>query len=77
MPKKVISEQQAEAHRVAQAWAKEIHKSQIAKGLRPADGESEEEDIVENVKQVIVDLSEKTNESNFIYIDCINGEEKE
>tara|TARA_R110000772_G_scaffold205895_2_gene316528 strand:- start:873 stop:1124 length:252 start_codon:yes stop_codon:yes gene_type:complete len=51
MIEKNISGTKEEGHRIAQEWAKEIHKSQIAKGLRPADGESEEEEVEEEVKE--------------------------
>ena len=56
----MLSDEQA---REAQEWAKQIHDSQVAKGLRPADGEPDEkEDIVEAVKEVVKEVSEKVEE---------------
>ena len=63
MPKKVVSPEQEEAYRIAQEWAKEVNKSLIAKGWRVPEGEPEGDgDIVEEVKKVIVEVSEKTSE---------------
>jgi len=56
----MLSDEQA---REAQEWAKQIHESQVAKGLRPADGEPDEkEDIVEAVKEVVKEVIEKVEE---------------
>jgi len=56
----MISDEQA---RVAQEWAKQIHESQVAQGLRPADDQPDEkEDIVEAVKEVVKEVSEKNEE---------------
>jgi hypothetical protein len=77
MVKKVISDIKAETYRRGQEWADAIHKSQVEKGLRPPAAEDlKDEDIVAEVDKVVVEVSEKTDESNFIYIDSINGEEK-
>jgi len=56
-----------EASRVAQEWAKQIHLSQIAKGLRPADGEPDDDevvDIVKEVKEVIEEVKENISDGN-------------
>jgi hypothetical protein len=42
-------------------WAKNIHKDLVAQGIR-SESESEEHDIVEEVKEVIQEVAEKTTE---------------
>tara|TARA_R110000772_G_scaffold239221_4_gene351262 strand:+ start:791 stop:1000 length:210 start_codon:yes stop_codon:yes gene_type:complete len=58
--KKKISAAEQEAFLRAQEWVLKIHKSQIEKGLRPADGveEVEEVDIVSDIKKVIEEVKE-------------------
>jgi hypothetical protein len=50
-----------EAARIAQEWARDIHKDLVKKGLRTEE-EEEEEDIVQEVKEVIQEVNEKTSE---------------
>ena len=50
-----------EAARIAQQWALEIHKDLVKKGLRIEDDEEETPDIVQEVQEVIKEVSEKTN----------------
>ena len=52
-----------EAARVAQEWARDIHKDLVKKGLRSEDDDEEETpDIVQEVKEVIQEVSEKNSE---------------
>ena len=51
-----------EAARIAQEWARDIHKDLVKKGLRIEDDDEETPDIVQEVKEVIQEVSEKTSE---------------
>lgn len=52
-----------EAARIGQEWARDIHKDLVKKGLRSEDDDEEETpDIVQEVKEVIQEVSEKTTE---------------
>lgn len=51
-----------EAARIAQEWARDIHKDLVKKGLRIEDDDEETLDIVQEVKEVIQEVSEKTSE---------------
>lgn len=51
-----------EAARIAQEWARDIHKELVKKGLRIEDDDEETPDIVQEVKEVIQEVSEKTSE---------------
>tara|TARA_R110001592_G_scaffold90466_2_gene265976 strand:- start:3073 stop:3270 length:198 start_codon:yes stop_codon:yes gene_type:complete len=52
-----------EAARIGQEWAKDIHKDLVKKGKRSEDDDGEETpDIVQEIKEVIQEVSDKTTE---------------